>query len=96
MEIDWNSFKNAELKARHGYGFEDVLVAISEGGLLDEREHPNQERYAHQRQWIVKVDRYVWVVAFVQKGDSIFLKTMFPSRKDTRDYLGGRHGKEET
>jgi uncharacterized DUF497 family protein len=92
MEIDWNPIKNAELKLRHGFGFEDVLVAISEGGLLDERYHPNQVRYAHQRQWIVRIGNYVWVVAFVQNGEAIFLKTMFPSRKDTRDYLRGRHG----
>jgi len=92
MEIDWNPSKNAELKQRHGIGFEEVLVVIAEGGLLDERDHRNRARYAHQRQWIVEIDGYVWVISFVRQGDSIFLKTMFPSRKDTRDYLGGRDG----
>lgn len=95
MEIDWSPTKNAELKERHGIGFETALVAIAEGRLLDEREHPNRSQYAHQRQWVVEIDGYVWVVAFVQKDESIFLKTMLPSRKDTRAYLGGRDGPPE-
>lgn len=87
--IEWSLEKNAELKERHGFGFERVLVVISEGGLLDERAHPNGERYAHQRQFVVAIDGYAWVVPFVTNGESIFFKTLFPSRKATRDYLGG-------
>ena len=87
--IKWSQDKNAELKQRHGFGFERVLVALSEGGLLDERAHPNNERYAHQRQLVVAIDGYAWVVPFVTDGETIFFKTLFPSRKATRDYLGG-------
>ena len=89
MEIDWNVAKNAELIERHGFGFERVLVALAEGRLLDERAHPNRERYGHQRQFVVEIDGYAWVVPFVVDGDRIFLKTLFPSRKATRDYFGG-------
>jgi len=95
VEIDWNPHKNAELIVRHGIGFEEALVAIAGGKLLDERADPNRERYPHQRQWIIELDGYIWVVAFVMGGNEIFLKTMFPSRKDTRDYLGGRDGKKK-
>ena len=87
--IEWNVEKNAELKKRHGFGFERVLVALFEGGLLDERAHPNDERYAHQRQLVLSIDGYAWVVPFVADGETIFFKTFFPSRKATRDYLGG-------
>lgn len=87
MDIDWNPAKNAELKLRHGYGFEDVLVAISEGGLLENRTHPNLGRYGHQQQMIVQMGGYAWVVPYVTDGRSMFLKTMFPSRKATKTYL---------
>jgi uncharacterized DUF497 family protein len=80
MEIEWSPAKNAELKKRHGFGFERVLIALSEGTLLDERAHPNVERYAHQRQLVLAIEGYAWVVPFVIDGDRIFLKTMFPSR----------------
>ncbi|MDQ6434465.1 toxin [Mesorhizobium sp. LHD-90] len=89
MQIEWSPVKNAELKERHGFGFERVLIALSEGALLDERAHPNVERYAHQRQLVVAIEGYAWIVPFVTDGETIFLKTMFPSRNATKDYLGG-------
>lgn len=95
MEFDWGPTKNAELRARHGFGFERVLVALADGMLLDERTHPNKERYGHQRQLVVLIDDYAWVVPFVSDGERVFLKTLFPSRQATREYLGGRDGKKQ-
>lgn len=80
--IDWSATKNAELKGRYGFGFERVLVALAEGRLLDERKHPNSERYPRQRQLIVEIDSYVWVVPYVIDGECAFLITQFPSRKE--------------
>lgn len=88
MDVEWSPAKNQELRARYGFGFERVLVVLSEGALLDERSHP-AERYAHQRQFVVEIDSYAWVVPFVVDGSRIFLKTMFPSRKASKEYLGG-------
>jgi uncharacterized DUF497 family protein len=87
MEFDWSPTKNAELNERHGFGFERILVALADGGLLDNRTHPNSDRYGHQRQLIIEIDSYAWVVPFVLSGNEMFLKTMFPSRKATRKYL---------
>lgn len=84
----WNNEKNDELRERYGLGFERVIVAVQEGALLLDRTHPNVERYGHQRQLIVEIDGYAWIVPFVVDGDRRFLKTMFPSRKATRLYLG--------
>ena len=56
MEIEWSPSKNEELKERYGVGFERVLVALTEGALLDSRTHPNVERYGHQHQLIVEID----------------------------------------
>lgn len=84
----WNDEKNGELRERYWFGFERVLVALQDGGLLMDRTHPNVERYGHQRQLIVEIDHYAWVVPFVEDEGRYFLKTMFPSRKATRLYLG--------
>lgn len=87
MVIDWSPTKNAKLKERYGFGFERVLTALEEGGVLDNRTHPNSVRYGHQRQLILRIDDYAWIVPFVGDGQRIFLKTMFPSRKATRKYM---------
>jgi hypothetical protein len=87
---DWNEDKNEMLIARFGFGFERVLASIREGGLLDERTHPNSERYGHQFQLIVQIDNYAWVVPYVVNGDRTFFKTLFPSRVETKNYMGIR------
>jgi hypothetical protein len=51
-------------------------------------EHPNQARYPGQQILLVRVGEYVWVVPFVETPDGRFLKTIIPSRKATRKYLG--------
>jgi hypothetical protein len=89
MVIDWSPVKNAELKERYGFGFERVITALEEGALLDERAHPRPERYRHQRQLVVRIDNYAWVVSFVTDGEATFFKTMYPSRKANREYLRG-------
>jgi hypothetical protein len=89
VTLAWNPLKNAELKERYGFGFERVLVALEEGRLLDERAHPNVERHARQRQLVIEIDGYAWVVPFVTDGETAFLKTFYPSRKATHEYLGG-------
>ena len=66
-----------------------IVFHVAHGGLLDTIEHPNQRRYAGQRIFIVKVEEYVCLVPFVEDDAVIFLKTIVPSRKMTKQYLGG-------
>ena len=72
--------------------FERVVVAIENNQLLDVLEHPNQERYAGQRIFVVDMDDYVFLVPFLEKEDRIFMKTIIPSRKATARY--GRRRKD--
>jgi uncharacterized DUF497 family protein len=83
----WNPEKSAALKAGRGISFEDIVVAIESGGLVDILAHPNQPRYPNQRVLVVACGGYVHLVPFVEEGDHFFLKTVIPSRKATRDYL---------
>jgi len=87
----WDPDKNAELNALYGFGFERLLVALSEGALLADRTHPNTARYGHQKQLIVEIEGYAWIAPFVQQEDTVFLKTMFPSRKAKRLFLERPH-----
>lgn len=83
----WNAQKNDSLKADRGVSFENMVVAIESGGLLDILAHPNQSKYPRQRVLVVAHDSYAYLVPFVEEDDYFFLKTIIPSRKATRDYL---------
>jgi uncharacterized DUF497 family protein len=84
----WSPEKNAWLKAQRGVSFEAVTVAVGAGGLLDVVAHPNPGRYPMQRVMVVALSGYVHLVPFVEEPDHFFLKTVIPSRKATRDFLG--------
>ena len=40
-----------------------------------------------QRVFVVELNNYVYYVPFVKAGDDLFLKTIIPSRKLTKEYL---------
>lgn len=82
----WNSQKNEQLKVGRGVSFEDVVLAIESGGLLDVVEHPNPKRYPNQGVYVVAIGSYVYLVPHVEEPDYVFLKTIIPSRKATRDF----------
>ena len=84
----WDEAKNAKLKVERGIGVEDIVFHIERGDLLDTLEHPNPEHYKGQRVFIVRRDDYVYVVPFVEDEKLVFLKTIMPSRKATKQYLG--------
>lgn len=83
----WNNEKNRALKSQRGISFEDVIFHIQRGHVLDIVEHPNQDRYQGQRILVVNIDHYAYLVPFVETENEVFLKTIIPSRKATRDYL---------
>lgn len=85
--FDWDPVKSEKLQKERGVTFEEVLIAIDEGRLLDIVEHPNQTRYPGQKVCIVEVQEYAYIVPFVEDEEKIFLKTIIPSRKATKKYL---------
>ncbi len=86
--INWNPTKNQQLIAERGISFEDIVFYIQQGALLDDIEHPNSGRYPNQRVFVINVDDYVYLVPYVENREEIFLKTVIPSRKATKQYLG--------
>ena len=92
MTFNWDDEKNQLLKRTRGIGFEDIIIAIHEGELMDIVDHPNKHRYPNQRIYLVACHNYIYAVPFVhsEKTDEIFLKTIFPSRRYTKFYLQAR------
>ena len=86
--INWNSTKNQQLIAERGISFEDIVFCLQQGQLLDDIEHPNSNKYPEQRIFVIDVDGYVHLVPYVEDRKEIFLKTVIPSRKATKQYPG--------
>ena len=85
--VIWNHAKNALLMAERGLCFEAVIAAVEADGLLDVLEHPNPSRYPSQRLLVVCLNADAYLVPFVETESGLFLKTITPNRKATRQYL---------
>jgi len=85
-KIEWNHDKNTLLKKERAVCFEDVENAINDKRLLDILPHPNQEKYAHQKIFVIKIKGYIHYVPFVEDDEKYFLKSIIPSRKLNNNY----------
>jgi len=87
MRYEWSEEKNKLLKDSRSVGFEEVLLAIDEGRLLDVVPHHNLEKYPNQKLFIVRIRGYIYYVPFVEDEEKIFLKNIVPSRKYQKKYI---------
>ena len=86
-KIAWNEEKNFILQKERNISFETVAHMMKiDDNILDMYTHPNKERYPNQKLAEVLIDDYIWIVAFVENENEIFLKTVFPSRKATKKH----------
>ncbi len=85
----WNPEKNEILTKERGITFEEIVHMIELGVPVIETDHPNPEKYPNQKILIVDIEGYAYLVPFVQDQEEIFFKTIIPSRKATRKYIGG-------
>lgn len=85
----WEPEKNEKLKEERGISFEEIVFHLQRGDILDILEHPNQEKYGGQRVFVIEVEGYAYLVPFLETENEVALKTIIPSRKATRQYLGG-------
>jgi hypothetical protein len=88
--FDWNDEKNEVLKKTRGVSFEQVELAIALGDLIDRVKHPNPTRYPNQKVFLVNIDNYNYSVPYVEDKEKVFLKTIIPNRKATKEYFGGK------
>jgi uncharacterized DUF497 family protein len=85
--INWNSEKNELLKETRNISFEEIVIAINEDKIIDTVLNPNQLKYPNQKMYLISINDYIHVVPFVENGNEIFLKTIIPSRKQTKKYI---------
>lgn len=86
---DFSPEKNHRLTEERNLSFEEIIYEIEEGNLLDVLEHPNKSKYPNQKIYVMKINNYIYLVPVIIDQKKIFLKTIVPSRKATRDYLKG-------
>jgi hypothetical protein len=91
----WDPEKNERLKTGRSISFEEIIIAVEEGGLKNVLVHPNQKRNPGQVVLVVVYREYVFLVPSAEEEEHYFLKTVIPSRKATRDYLGTDDPDEE-
>lgn len=89
VRYDWNPDKNDWLKKERSISFEEIVFHLSKGDAWKTTDHPNQKEYSGQRIYFVIVEGYIHMVPHVIEEEMIFLKTIIPSRKATRDYNEG-------
>ena len=86
----WDRDKNEQLVQERGISFEQITVAVESGDLLQVVQHPNTAKYPRQKIMIVGIDGYAYLIPFIEETDYLFLKTIIPSRKATRDFISGK------
>lgn len=83
---NWNTEKNQMLIQERGISFERIVFEISMGNEVAVVMHPNQDKYPGQMISMIEVDDYIILVPFIETESEIFLKTIIPSRKATRQF----------
>ena len=86
--FSWDTAKNLLLHRERGVSFEDVVFHIEAGHEVAVLMHPNQLRYPNQKISVVLIEDYAYLVPFVETDREIFLKTIIPSRKATKQFKG--------
>tara|TARA_R110000868_G_scaffold383186_1_gene649978 strand:+ start:253 stop:531 length:279 start_codon:yes stop_codon:yes gene_type:complete len=81
--------KNLRLKEERGVCFDDVITAIHNGRVLEIIPHHNKKEYPNQKILVLEINDYVYLAPYLEEDDLLVLKTVFPSRKFTKLYLGG-------
>jgi hypothetical protein len=97
-KILWNVEKAAALQSntiRGNVSFEDCVVALESGKLLDVAPNPSSN-HPSQKMFVLNINNYAYCVPFVESETEIFLKTVFPSRKYTSLYLEDQSDDQET
>ncbi len=85
--FDWSEEKNKWLKKERDISFEQVVLSVENGKLLDVIRHPNPAKHGNQCIYVIEIEGYAYMVPYVENDDVIFLKTIFPSRKYTKLYI---------
>ncbi len=96
MKYEWNPEKNEWLKEERNLSFEQIIFHLSQGDVWKTADHPDQEKYPRQKIYFVIMESYIYLVPHIIEAEYVFLKTIIPSRKATKECLKEQEGKDET
>ena len=86
--IQWSAEKDLWLQEHRGVSFQEIATSVLSDNLVDIIESPSR---GGQEAFVIRFGRYIWVVPFVvERDNTIFLKTAYPSRKMNARF-GGIH-----
>ncbi len=85
--FNWNEEKNKTLKGERHICFEEIIILIEQGSIIEIYEHPDKKNYPEQKIYAIEINQYIYLVPFIETEKEIFLKTIIPSRKATKKYL---------
>lgn len=85
--IRFNKDKDKQLKISRKIGFSEIIKAITKREVIATIDNPNKEKYPTQKIYLVQIRNYIYLVPFFEENEYFFLKTIIPSRKQTRKYL---------
>ena len=60
MVFDWDNEKNDFLRKQRNVSFEEIVLCISEGSIVDIIEYPKQRVY------LVERENYIYAVPFIK------------------------------
>ena len=84
---DWDNQKNWKLIKERNISFEAIVSLVESGNIIAIA--VGKGKFAHQKQFIVEMNKYIYIVPFVEDDQKIFLKTIISSRKLTKKFLSG-------
>lgn len=90
--FDWD--KSQKLLGTRGLGFEEIIQIMEGGAFVRFGPNPNQRKYPGGEAFEVQVGDYIFIVPFEMDGEDYRLKTLFPSRKVTKEHKVGKYDKE--
>lgn len=80
--IEWNEEKNNLLRETRGISFEMFIDDIKNRNYIVRR----NENYPNQKKFIIVKNNYPYCIPYVEDGEKIFLKTIFPNRKLKKEF----------
>jgi len=55
--------------------------------ILADLIHYNLDKHKNQRILILEINNYAYVISYIIKNEKMFIKTIYPSRVATKQYL---------
>ena len=84
----FNEEKDRLLKTQRGFGFKTIIKHIEKGNVVKVINNPNKQKYPKQKMYLIKMKNKIVIVPFIEEINYNFLKTIYPSQKYTKKYLG--------